>query len=317
MSPRAAANRPSNRTRPGILVALILALCALDAFGSDGASATETIDIRLPVRESDYDVVQNCQNDSRPDCRMCLEGAPSNASLVIYAILQKALTAGGLQAIVKAVPSPNSERSRKMISDGIADIKSDWEFNIDMAPNVLKSAPILRNGEFQKGIYVRQDTLRARAETPISDVHQLTAVSIRTWRLDWEVLESLGPKSLISAPTTLQMSALINAGRADFTLLEFSSDPDMARKYYGVSLYPLHGVKVILPGSQHFMVSQHLPDAEKIVAALDTGLEALHRSGFIRQCLVNSGIINARVEDWRILNPAEDRAGVEKTVSSN
>ncbi|NIY75389.1 hypothetical protein HED22_07015 [Thalassospira sp. HF15] len=297
-----------------ILFALFLITLALQPRQTQARSL---VDIRLPVRESDFAVVQYCQRDSRPDCRLCLKGSPGNASLVNYSILQKALKTGGLQAIVKAVPSPNSERSRKMIIDGIADIKSDWGFNIDPAQNVLKSAPIMRNGEFQKGVYVSQETLHARAETPISDVHQMRAVSIRTWRLDWEVLQSLRPKSLISAPTTLQMSALINAGRADFTLLEFSSEPDMARKYFGIRLYPLHGVKVVLPGSQHFMVSRHLPDAEKIVAALDTGLKALHRSGFIHQCLVNSGIINERVKDWRILNAPDDPTAAEPEKPSH
>lgn len=282
-------------------------LCALflivPALRSPQTQATDLHTVRVPVRESDYEVVRSCQNDSRPDCRMCLEDTPSNASLVNYSILQEALSAGGLQAIVKAVPSPNSERSRKMLSDGIADIKSDWGFNFDQDPDVLKSEPFLRNGEFEKGIYVSQDAFRARAETPISDVGQLTAVSNRTWRLDWKVLESLHPKSLLNAPTTLQMSALIHAGRADFTLLEFSSKPDMVRKYHGVHLYPLDGVKVILPGSQHFMVSRHLHDAEKIVEALNTGIKTLHRNGFIRQCLTHSGILNERVKNWKILNP--------------
>lgn len=317
MSPSTAANRPSDRTKPGILVALIVALCVLAAFGSDGASATETIDIRLPVRESEFETVLSCQNARNPDCRSCLADWPANTSLVMYSILQEALNAGGLSARVQVVPSPNSERSRKMVSDGFADIKSDWDFNIDADRNVLKSAAILRRGKAEKGIYVRQDSLTLSHNKPISDVHHMSAVSIRTWRLDWEVLENLAPASLTSAATTEQIYALINAGRADFTLLEFSSAPGMVRDLEGIGLYPMPGVKVILPASQHFMISRRLPDAEKIVAALDSGITALHANGFIHQCLINSGIIHEQVRDWRILNPAEDRIGREKTAPSN
>jgi len=271
----------------------------------------------LPVREAEFDVVLSCQNDSTPDCRSCLAYRPSNASLVMYSILEKALQAGGLAARVQVVPSPNSERSRKMVSEGFADIKSDWDFNIDADPEVLKSAPILRRGASEKGIYVREDSLTLSDNKPISNVHNLSAVSIRTWRLDWDVLESLAPASLTSAATKQQIHAMINANRADFTLLEFSSTPAMVQDLEGIRLYPIPGVKVVLPASQHFMISRHLPDAEKIVAALNTGIDALHANGFIHQCLANSGIINEQVKDWRILNPLEGQIAPEKTTPSN
>ncbi|WP_286791702.1 hypothetical protein [Thalassospira sp. UBA4513] len=317
MSPQTGANRPADRTRTGMLVALIAALYSFADFGSISADATETIDIRFPVRESEFDTVFSCQNDSNPDCRSCLANRPDSASLVMYSILQEALNAGGLAARVQVVPSPNSERSRKMVSEGFADIKSDWDFNIDADPEVLKSLPILRRGEVEKGIYVSQDTFALSSDTPVSDVHHMSAVSIRTWRLDWEVLESLAPASLTSAATKQQIYALINAGRADFTLLEFSSGPGMVRSSDGIRLYPMPGVKVILPASQHFMISRALPNAEKIVAALNTGIDALHANGFIHQCLTNSGIINEQVRDWRILNPTEDQVAHHKTVPSN
>jgi hypothetical protein len=293
----------TNATSPCILVALAIVMSAITAFDSVPLHASETLEIRLPVRESEFDAVLDCQNNPDPDCRSCLAGAPSSASLVIYSILQKALTTGGLAAKVKIIASPNSERSRKMISDGFADVKSDWNFNIDADPEVLKSTPILRNGEFEKGIYVSQDTYLSSTETAISDVNQLRAVSIRTWRLDWEVLENLEPRSLTNAAATQQMYAMINAGRADFTLLEFTNKPRMVRENDGTRLYPMPGVKVILPGSQHFMVSRKLPDARNIIAALDKGLDTLHKDGFVRQCLVNSGIINENVTNWQVLNP--------------
>ncbi|WP_296990490.1 hypothetical protein [Thalassospira sp. UBA1131] len=315
MTPRTGA--VSKIARTSIFVAVSLFVSALAAIGSSPANAAETIDIRFPVRESEFDTVFSCQNDSNPDCRPCLADRPDSASLVMYSILQEALNAGGLAARIQVVPSPNSERSRKMVSEGFADIKSDWDFNIDADPEVLKSLPILRRGEVEKGIYVSQDTFVLSSDTPVSDVHNMSAVSIRTWRLDWEVLESLAPASLTSAATKEQIYALINAGRADFTLLEFSSGPGMVRNLQDIRLYPMQGVKVILPASQHFMISRALPNAEKIVKALNSGIEALHANGFIHQCLVNSGIINEQVRDWRILNPTEGQVAHQKTVPSN
>jgi hypothetical protein len=317
MSPKTFVPRSTDKARFGIFVALSVALCALAAVTSAPANATETVDIRFPVREAEYDAVLSCQNDSNPDCRSCLAYRPSSTSLVMYSILKEALRAGGLAASVEVVPSPNSERSRMMVSEGFADIKSDWDFNIDADPDVLKSAPILRRGAVEKGIYVREDSLTPSDNTPISNVHNMSAVSIRTWRLDWDVLESLAPASLTSAATKQQMYAMINANRADFTLLEFSSTPGMVQNLEGIRLYPMQGVKVVLPASQHFMISRHLPNADKIVAALNSGISALHANGFIHQCLANSGIINEQVKDWRILNPLEGQTVPEITTPSN
>jgi hypothetical protein len=317
MSPKTFVARSTDKARSGIFVALSVALCALAAFRSIPANATETVDIRFPVREAEFEAVLSCQNDSNPDCRSCLAYRTSSTSLVMYSILMEALRAGGLAASVEVVPSPNSERSRMMVSEGFADIKSDWDFNIDADPDVLKSAPILRRGAVEKGIYVRQDSLTPSDNKPISNVHNMSAVSIRTWRLDWDVLESLAPASLTSAATKQQMYAMINANRADFTLLEFSSTPGMVQNIEGIRLYPMQGVKVVLPASQHFMISRHLPNADKIVAALNSGINALHANGFIHQCLANSGIINEQVKDWRILNPLEGQTVPEITTPSN
>ena len=306
-----------------LVVAIIVSSALIVMVGPTGFgdavahAATDTIEIRFPVRESDFETVIACQNDSTPDCRSCLADQPNTPSLVMYSILQKGLSAGGLTPHVKAVSSPNSERSRKMVSEGFADIKSDWDFNIDANPDVLKSAPILRRGEVEKGIYVHEDKLKRRKNKSISDVHDMNAVSIRTWRLDWEVLESLGPKNLTNAATTGQIHAMINADRADFTLLEFSNEPDMAREHDGIRLLPMPGVKVILPGSQHFMISRHLPNAQKIVDALNSGIETLHRTGFIRQCLTHSGVVNERVKDWNILNPHAALKGKKRKRASH
>lgn len=305
-----------SRTSPHAVLTMTL-LFVLAAFGAGAANAADPIDIRFPVRESELDAVLSCQNDSNPDCRSCLANQGSNISLALYSILQKSLTVGGLAANVQVVRSPNSERSRMLVSNGLADIKSDWDFNIDGNPSVLKSAPFLRRGKVEKGIYVSRDTFARSSDTPITNVHQMRAVSIRNWRLDWEVLEKLAPRSLTSAATIEQIYALINAGRADFTLLEFSANgPDMVRNYRDIRLFPMPGVKVILPASQHFMISRDIPDVQKVIAALNTGIEKLHTNGFIYQCLVNSGVINEQVKDWTVLNPLAasiDGEGVNAT----
>ncbi|WP_430474273.1 hypothetical protein ACQ0MK_20970 [Thalassospira lucentensis] len=260
--------------------------------------------ITVPVRDADFAVVEACALDENPACRQCVEQGSNNVSLMNFSILSEALQKGGITAPLRPVPSPNSERSRLMVANGSADIKSDWAFNIENNENVLKTAPIILAGELEKGLYGHRGINDIRAGIAIEDVKDLRGVSIRTWRLDWQVMEDLAPKSLTSVPTVKQMFALIDLRRADFTLLEFSSEPDMGREIDGIRLVPFAGVKVSLPESQHFMVSRKLPHADEIVEAVNRGIAILREEGFIRRCLVNSGMINQRVEGWRTLNQA-------------
>lgn len=270
--------------------------------GADAKPPEHIQAIRIPVKQADIAGVEACINSGSEDCRKCRIPGQSNLSLMNYTLLREALTAGGITAEVVPVQSPNSERSRKMIRAGIADVKTDWVFNISPAEGALKTAPLFQSGEIEKGLYARPGFMADDLPETLEDIGTLRAVGIRTWRLDWQVLESLPVASLISAATTRQMFSLIDAGRADFTLLEFSSQEDMGREIDGIWLYPITGIKVSLPATQHFMVSDQLEDANKVVAALDRGIRVMRDNGFIHRCLVNNGVINPAVENWHNLN---------------
>jgi len=272
------------------------------AFGPKNVQASENQVISFAIREADFADVQSCALGQDDSCRQCVDQSSSNVSLMNYSILYQALQKGGINATIKPILSPNSERSRKMVASGLADIKTDWAFNIDSNDAVVKTEPFILAGELEKGLYGRQGTDQFSANTLIHDAKSLRAVSIRNWRLDWQVMEELNPKSLSSAATVKQMFALIDLRRADFTLLEFSSAPDMGREVDGIRLVPFTGVKVSLPESQHYMISRKMPNADVIMSGVNRGLTMLRQEGFIHRCLVNSGMINQRVEGWRTLN---------------
>lgn len=273
--------------------------------------------IRLPVRQADIEGVEACIRSQSDDCRKCRENNQSNLSLMNYTLLREALHAGGIEADIQPVISPNSERSRKMIASGMADIKTDWAFNISGNGDLLETEPFLMAGEIEKGLYVPHGFMDSHADNALPDIHNLRAVGIRNWRLDWRVLESLPLASLTNAATVKQMFSIINAGRADFTLLEFSSRPDMGREVDGIWLYPIPGIKVSLPETQHFMVSRKLKDADRVVEALNRGIKTLRDNGFIRLCLINYGVIRSDVQDWHTLNATAETVDKDRpTVSS-
>lgn len=298
----------------------VMAIAALFIFYATTASSAplkhEQI-IRIPVRQADIDRVEACIRSQSEDCRKCRASNQSNLSLMNYTLLREALLAGGIAAEVQPVASPNSERSRKMIASGMADIKTDWAFNIAGNDDFLKTDPFLMAGEIEKGLYVARRFLEGKADNAPPDIHTFRAVGIRNWRLDWQVLESLSPASLTSAATIKQIFSIINAGRADFTLLEFSSRPDMGREVDGMWLYPIPSIKVSLPETQHFMVSRKLKNAHKVVDALNRGIQTLRDNGFIHLCLINNGVIHPAVQDWYILNQTGEEVDTDHpTVSS-
>ena len=281
---------------------IIAALFFVDGFGADARSSEQKRTIRIPVQQADLDGLNDCILSRSDDCRKCRQPNQSNLSLMNYTLLREALSEGGFEAEVQPVHSPNSERSRKMILSGQADIKTDWIFNISVDEGALQNEPVFLSGEIEKGLYARRNLLTPDRQLNIQDIRNLRAVGIRSWRLDWQVLESLSLASLSTAATTKQMFALIDAGRADFTLLEFSSQEDMGRQVDGIWLYPIQGVKISLPATQHFMVSASLRDSGTVVDALNRGIKRLRESGFIQRCLVNSGVINPAVAYWQTLN---------------
>ena len=289
------------------LASILVALLAISVAGWPMDAQAESA-IIMPVRSIDLGSVQACYHDlhSSGFCDRCKSPNIDNISLTNYVLLRETLKAGGMDVRPVAIASPNSPRSRKMVETGMATIKTDWSFNIDHNDQVLKSDAFIRQGEFFKGIYGLPDNPLLQNVHDLADLRLLSATSNPRWRLDWQVLSRMKLANLFPASRIAQMYSLIELRRADFTLLEFAVGPDMVREVHGVKLAPVAGVKVVLPGSQHFMVSRKDPRAEKLIAVLNRGLKVLRENGLLAQCLRQGGLINARTAHWKVLNVGEN-----------
>jgi hypothetical protein len=261
----------------------------------------------VPVRSTDLEGVQKCYDDPQSSgfCDRCKSPNNNNNSLTNYVLLRETLKAGGMDVRLVGIDSPNSARSRMMVETGVATIKADWNFNIDNNDLVLKSDAFIRSGELFKGVYGLPDNTSLHNIRDIGDIRPLIAATNPHWRLDWQVLKNMELASLYPVSTTAQMYHLIAQRRVDFTLLEFSPRADMMREFDGEKLVPAPGVKVAMPGSQHFMVSRKDARAQEIIAVLNRGLKALRQNGLLAQCLRQGGLINAQTADWKVLNVSE------------
>lgn len=272
--------------------------------------------VRVPLHERDVQAVETCATGRSVhdvDCRHCVAGALTSNGYLNFVVLMHALRAGGLTLPVIPVTSPNSERSRRMVETGRATARGEWDFNIDGRDAVLKTAAFVPPGTIVKGIYGLPVNKRLHGQFKPEDMAGLSAAMIPTWRLDWKILASMNLKHVEAVYTRDALYTMVANRGIDFTLLEFSSLPDMSRVLGGVRLVPAPGVKVALPNSRHFMISRAHPMADALVGAINRGLEVLHGDGFIKQCLVDTGVINLRVADWTVLNPDTEPLRADET----
>jgi hypothetical protein len=305
----------------GCLYVVVLAMAFICGPGFDfPAWAQRGIVISMPVRSADFAGVLDCyKDDGKKDaggfCDRCRAQNLNNVSLLNYVILREALRSGGMDARIFPIESPNSERSRKMVESGMATVKSDWAFNIDGDKDVIKTSAFIRAGTFVKGVYGLAGNAKLQSVRTRDDLHDLKGVMNPNWRLDWKIMQSLGAADIFPVSTTAQVFRLIGDHRADFSLFEFSPAQDMGRSFDHIRLVPVPGIKVVLPESQHFMVSRRFPLAHEVAGAIDKGLVVIADQGLIDRCLRQSGVLNPRVKDWFPINM--DRSANARPAGGN
>ncbi|MBE9610111.1 hypothetical protein [Chitinilyticum piscinae] len=230
-------------------------------------------------------------------------GEGARRDTVELILFQQALRLGGVSDEIRFVPVDSYQRNLVEVEQArlLATATSVWASDVKTSPARL-SEPLIREGEYVVGFYTLAGNSKVENAT-IDELRQLTAITNKAWKTDVATLESLGISRIISATTFPLIARMLNGGRADFTMISFKPTPDMAFEVEGIRLVPVQGIKVAMPGSRHFLVA---PGAEgdRVLLALNKGLNQLRREGRIRRAYSDGGFFNRRVENWRLLNPS-------------
>lgn len=219
-------------------------------------------------------------------------------------LIAKAITLGGMSADFEFAKIPNSERERAMVLAGDVTVAgtSQWDWWVDENKDaVYKSDVVVANGSFEKGLYTTQERAGAMAITAQADLANLSCVSNKSWRVDWDTLSRVGFKSVQSAPNTEAMFKMVQGAHADMTVQSFSGLPDMSITVSGITLYPIKGWKVLLNGSRHYVVSKKNPQGAAVFAALQKGLAIMKETDEVARALTESGFFNVNVKDWKTI----------------
>ncbi|QLG88284.1 hypothetical protein HQ393_08505 [Chitinibacter bivalviorum] len=236
-------------------------------------------------------------------------GPASRRDVVELVLVQQALKAGGNELPIKIVKVDNTSDSYnryiKEITSGSATMGGNSAWLIDLKPladKVLISEPVIRNGEFEAGLYTTSDNAEARLSRTLPEIQKLTAVVAESWKPDVATLESLKFSILLKTHSWDSMVGMLFKKRADVLLAPFQPTPDMSMDVGGKKLVPIQNVKVGLQGSRHFFVSKVDPMGAQVSKQLNAGLEKLREKGLIDKAYRDAGFFNSATKSWNRLN---------------
>ena len=95
------------------------------------------------------------------------------------------------------------------------------------------------------------------------------------------------------------MFSLVLYRNVDFTIQEFANTSDLAYTFQGKRLIPVPGIKLVLDGSRHFLVSKKHKNGKKVYQALEKGLKILREKGTVQRYLTESGFYRKELESWK------------------
>jgi hypothetical protein len=231
-------------------------------------------------------------------------GPQANRPTIDLILELQALKAGGLDFDFELIAVPNYERAKIEVIQGNADLAAETIWDDEISANtasLLKTDPIIRSGEFEKGVYVLPTNEPLLKVKSLADLQPYVAATVSNWALDVKTVDAMKVKGHEKVGKLENVFLMIDKKRVDFTLQEFSANADFSIENSGVKLIPIPNCKVGLAGSRSWVVAKTSPHAKEIHEALVRGAKILRDDGRIEKAFKESGFFNAQVANWKRL----------------
>ncbi|UXY16999.1 hypothetical protein N8I74_08315 [Chitiniphilus purpureus] len=293
---------------PSLRRAALALGCALWT-GLAGADSNPAQTVTILTQQDVYTDYQRFIGKRNPLTLERFSGPGSRRDVIELVLTQQALHLGGLRAPVRLVKVDHSSdsysRFLREILSGSATLGGNTAWLIDLQSikdKIYISAPLIRQGEFEAGLYTASGNATALAARDLPAVQRLTAVVAESWRPDVTTLQGLGMSKVLLTQSWDSMVGMVAKGRADVLLAPFQATPDMALRVGEQRFLPIPDVKVGLQGSRHLFVSRSAPNGAKVAQALEKGIAVLRERGTIERAYSESGFFNDRTRHWQRLN---------------
>jgi hypothetical protein len=284
--------------------ARLLALCAAWCLCLAPAPAAPKVHLKIAATGAAVDAFNNWTGTGGWEQISTYKNANAIRPVVDLVLQLQALKAGGLDFDFELVRTLTYELAKTEVIQGRADLAAEtiWDSEIAEHPKALLSTdPIIRNGEFVKGVYVLPANEKLLKLSTPDELRACTGAVVAGWALDVKTLEDIKLAGLVKTPTPELVFTAIQKHQADFTLAEFSARPDLSTELAGVRLVPVPGCKVAIMGSRSWIVGRASPQAASLHAALVAGTKKLRDNGTIERAFSECGFFQARVADWKRL----------------
>lgn len=231
-------------------------------------------------------------------------GANSRRDVIELLLFMQILDAGGFSHKIKLHSENSYRRMLAMVASGEALAYGTPAWSGDLVGYENKywySEEMVRANEFVVGAYTSEKNARALS-TEAQHLNQLTAVTSRQWRVDWNVLKDLKVKSQYSASNFPNMLKMVGARRADFTLSPFYPNSDMKIRQGSITLIPIPNIRISMGEGRRWAVSLNHPMSVDIQKAIAKGMGIFRQRGTITRAYTESGFFDPRVSAWPIVN---------------
>lgn len=232
-------------------------------------------------------------------------GHKARRDVIDGVLFVQALRLGGIEQEIEFISFGTYKRMLHAIAKGqvVAGAQTNWGRDTLNKAQFYNTQPLVQEGEFVVGLYTSASNKKALSAQSLADLKTLSAVSSKQWRNDWQRLQKLGVKPLYNVPIWDQMVKMVASERADFTLAPFQANRDFQLFFDNVILVPIPNIKLALPGTRHWTVSQQHPDSIRVFNALEKGLQQLRADGRIKRAYTESGFFTTAVNDWNLITP--------------
>ncbi|MBF0280436.1 MAG: hypothetical protein HQM13_21750 [SAR324 cluster bacterium] len=192
------------------------------------------------------------------------------------------------------VPYPNPKRSIIQVEQDQIHIDGGSKFRKALeGKNLLLSDALLRKGEFVVGLFSTRNRPEVLKIKSLPELRQYVGVTVKTWKMDREVMEQLGLKKVRFVGKGIHIARSIQEKKADFT---FSFLKEKVVSRVGGELLRIDGLKASLPDERVFLIS---PRQKALFEAIQHFIKVSREpEDLIKKAYIHSGFIAADYENW-------------------
>jgi len=235
-----------------------------------------------------------------PDYILSHQDPYVNLEVIELVLLVQALQLGGYHGEIK-IKSASPQATIRKIEKGEALLGgvSIWrERTRSRNASLWVSDPIIRQGEFQLGLYGCDEGREIANEAALQ---QFKVSSHANWPMVTEYLQTLELEDLSLSSDWGQVVEQACSGNSDLVTAPFTTSKSMTLQHRGNILKPVTGVKLQVEGTRHFVISRLHPKGKRTYFSLQRGLRKLRIKGNIARALRQSGFLNQAASSWNFL----------------